>query len=81
MVYSTREHSKNKQGKTFCRDLFIFINGLFAFINMTNWQFPEVEISIKFKTTLLIPKRAIRYSTRDAMAAVDSANLKNTNTA
>ena len=34
-IYTTREHSKNKQDNPFCRDLFVFISGLFIFISVT----------------------------------------------
>ena len=35
LVYNTREHSKNKQDDTFCRDLFVLISSLFVFIGVT----------------------------------------------
>ena len=35
LVYTTREHSKNKQDNTFCRNLFVFISGLF--VNKTSF--------------------------------------------
>ena len=34
--FSTCEDSKNKQDNTFCRDLFVFISGLFVIISEEN---------------------------------------------
>ena len=47
LVHATREHSKNKQDRTFA-GYFFFISGLFVFIKMTRRlkQYPKFEISI-----------------------------------
>ena len=45
VVVHTREHSKNKQDNIFCRDLFVFIIGLFVCISVTTTVFVTETIS------------------------------------